>query len=140
MIYLWNLLTRYFRLYQGYFRQRKYQKMNIEETFSDIYKRNRWGGNNREFYSGSGTMDDKIVGPYILKIEELAISERFFGRTFIDLGCGDFQVGKKIIPLCSKYIGIDIVKPLIRYNQNQYGNDVISFKHLTNISHFKKKI
>jgi len=30
--------------------------------------------------------------------------------TVVDLGCGDFSVGREIAAQCGSYIGIDIVK------------------------------
>jgi SAM-dependent methyltransferase len=49
---------------------------------------------------------------------------------FVDLGCGDFRVGRQLLPLCSSYIGIDIVKPLVRSNQEKHGSSTIQFEHL----------
>jgi hypothetical protein len=63
-------------------------------------------------------------------ISEKAVNENFLGLTFVDLGCGDFRVGKQLLPLCSSYIGIDIVKPLIHRNQTTYGKVLTQFMHL----------
>lgn len=49
---------------------------------------------------------------------------------FVDLGCGDFTVGSKLLPFCSNYIGVDIVEPLIKYNKETHGNATTSFLHL----------
>ena len=102
----------------------------IEEVFTEIYEQNKWGGSHREFCSGPGSTNEKIVSAYVSMISDKASSENFFGLSFIDLGCGDFLVGKKLIPLCSSYTGIDIVKSLIEHNQKKYGNEVTSFMHL----------
>ncbi|MGB5713698.1 MAG: methyltransferase domain-containing protein, partial [Waterburya sp.] len=50
--------------------------------------------------------------------------------TFVDLGCGDFRVGKQLLPQCSNYIGVDLVKPLISRNQEKYGNETTRFMNL----------
>ena len=63
-------------------------------------------------------------------ISEKASIEGFKGLTFVDLGCGDFRVGKQLLPLCSSYIGVDIVKPLIHRNQEKFGNATTHFMHL----------
>ena len=63
-------------------------------------------------------------------VSEKASSEGFLGPTFVDLGCGDFRVGRQLLPLCSGYIGVDIVKPLICRNQEKYGNATTRFMHL----------
>lgn len=51
--------------------------------------------------------------PYVKRLFEQDIYEKIHGLTFVDLGCGDFQVGLKLLPLCSHFTGVDIVKPLI---------------------------
>ncbi len=108
----------------------KNSKKTTEEVFSVIYEKNIWGGLQGEFCSGAGSASELIVSPYVKMIMEKAVSEGFQNLTFVDLGCGDFQVGKRLKTLCSKYIGVDIVKPLIGRNRDKYGNDAISFIHL----------
>jgi hypothetical protein len=54
----------------------------------------------------------------------------FQGGKFIDLGCGDFSVGRQLLPLCSDYTGVDIVKPLVERNQSLYANVSTRFIHL----------
>ena len=63
-------------------------------------------------------------------VSEKASSEGFLGLTFVDLGCGDFRVGKQLLSLYSSYIGVDIVKPLVLRNQEKYANKTICFMHL----------
>ncbi|MCI5123008.1 MAG: class I SAM-dependent methyltransferase [Candidatus Electrothrix sp. AR5] len=108
----------------------RYKKNNVEEIFTDIYKKNIWGGVKGEFYSGDGSSDDEIVSPYISCISYEANNENFFGATFVDLGCGDFRVGRKLLPLCSNYIGVDIVEALIKNNNIKYRNKKTQFCHL----------
>ncbi|MDD1444410.1 class I SAM-dependent methyltransferase [Dolichospermum sp. ST_sed3] len=101
-----------------------------EGVFTEIYRKNRWGGPRGEFYSGPGSADEQIVSPYISMVSEQASSEGFLGLTFVDLGCGDFRVGRQLLSLCSDYTGVDIVKPLIRAHQQMYGNATTRFIHL----------
>jgi hypothetical protein len=102
----------------------------IEEVFTDIYKMNKWGGSRGEFCSGAGTANEQIVSAYIRMVYEKVSSENFLGLAFIDLGCGDFHIDKQLLPLCSSYIGVDIVKSLVQWNQETYGNSFIQFMHL----------
>ena len=102
----------------------------IEEVFTEIYQTNKWGGSEGEFCSGLGSTDEQIVSPYVSMVSEKAYSEGFLGLTFVDLGCGDFRVGKQLLPLCSSYLGVDLVKQLICRNQEQYGNETTRFMHL----------
>jgi SAM-dependent methyltransferase len=102
------------------------KKRGVEEVFVDIYQKNRWGGKRGEINSGSGS-DDIVASLYIDTLAEFAESEGFRGLTFVDLGCGDFRIGKKILPLCQKYIGVDIVDAVIQRNVELYGNDAVIF-------------
>ena len=46
----------------------------------------------------------------------------------LDLGCGDFNIGKNIYQNVKKYIGIDIVHDLIEINKKKFNNDIIHFE------------
>lgn len=105
------------------------RRKNIEEVFTDIYRTNIWGGSKGEFCSGSGSKDELIVSAYISMISEKASTEGFKGLIFVDLGCGDFHIGRQLLPLCSCYIGVDIVKPLIYRNQELHGSETVRFIH-----------
>jgi hypothetical protein len=90
----------------------------------------RWGGEKGEFCSGSGSRDDEILSAYVSVISKKASTEGFHRSTFVDLGCGDFRVGEKLLSLCSEYIGVDVVRKLILRNQEKFGNATTSFVHL----------
>jgi SAM-dependent methyltransferase len=51
------------------------------------------------------------------------------GAVAVDLGCGDFRVGRHLAGQFHRYIGVDIVAPLIARNQREYGSDSVSFVH-----------
>ena len=123
------LLNHYKRL-KWYKMQSTSLNKTTEEVFTEIYEHNKWGGSKGKFCSGPGSTHKQIVSAYINMISDKASSENFLGSSFIDLGCGDFLVGKKLIPLCSSYTGIDIVKSLVEHNQKKYGNEIINFMHL----------
>lgn len=110
--------------------QQQNQGKTAEEVFTEIYKMNKWGGAPGEYCSGAGSSNEEIVSPYISMITAKVSGENFTGLRFVDLGCGDFQVGKQLFPLCSSYIGVDVVKPLIQRNQELYGNDRLHFVHM----------
>src|SRR5262249_46123748 len=110
--------------------QRQNRNRSAEEVFTEIYEKNTWGGPQGEFYSGSGSADEQMVSAYIAMIAEKASREGFLGLSFVDLGCGDFRVSRQLLPLCSDYVGVDIVKPLICRNKEQYGKVTTRFRHL----------
>lgn len=125
-----KLLFDRYKFYKRQRQQRKNRSKDTEEVFTEIYQKNKWGGVKGEFFSGPGSAKEAIVSPYVSKISEEARREGFLGLTFVDLGCGDFSVGQQLLPLCSNYIGIDIVKPLIISHQNKYADSTTNFKHL----------
>jgi SAM-dependent methyltransferase len=103
---------------------------SVEKVFTDIYLNNKWGGAKGEFKSGSGSVDQTIVSRYVTMIYDMADSEGFRGLNFVDLGCGDFNIGQQLVALCAHYTGVDIVKPLVIRNQELFGNQHINFLHL----------
>jgi SAM-dependent methyltransferase len=48
----------------------------------------------------------------------------------VDLGCGDFTVGKKIAALGIDYTGADVVPALIRHHSALHGSDRVRFLQL----------
>jgi SAM-dependent methyltransferase len=124
-----SLLHRYRRI-KRLWDQRADIHRTTEDVFTELYRKNKWGGAQGEFYSGPGSTEKHIISPYIEMITDKVYSEACVGRSFVDLGCGDFNVGSQLIPLCSSYVGVDIVKPLVQRNQEKYGNEAIHFMHL----------
>ena len=123
------LIGRY-RQFRRHREQARNRHKNVEQVFTEIYSNNKWGGARGEFSSGAGTTDESTVSPYVAMVSNQAASEGFSGKTFVDLGCGDFRVGKQLLPLCSHYVGVDVVKSLVGQNQAQYGNQTTRFVHL----------
>ncbi|MEM9596438.1 MAG: methyltransferase [Acidobacteriota bacterium] len=107
---------------------------SVEEVFTGIYTTNRWGGEAGEFCSGRGSSQASIVEPYVATISDLADRLGFRGTAFVDLGCGDFQVGRRLLPLCSSYVGVDVVPALVARNQRDFGDERTRFEHLDIIS------
>ena len=100
-----------------------------KEVMIQIYQLHLWGGKEYEFYSGDGSHDITIIEPY----QEVVI--RFlqsFDEPLIvcDLGCGDFNVGKKFVSFTKKYLGVDIVPDLIERNKNRFQAENLSFQCL----------
>jgi len=125
-----NFLLKHYSRFKRLRKQRQNRNKTVEEVFTEIYEKNEWGGSQGEFCSGSGTVTEHVVSAYISMVSEKASSENFLGLTFVDLGCGDFRIGKQLLPLCSSYSGVDIVKSLVHRNQEIYGNAFTQFMHL----------
>ncbi|WP_254712845.1 class I SAM-dependent methyltransferase [Polaribacter sp. AHE13PA] len=98
-----------------------------KDAMDQVYKMNLWGSNNTEFYSGSGSHQPEIIEPYIETISSFLTSFKN-PITVLDLGCGDFNIGKNFVKLTQKYTAIDIVSALIKYNQENFKAENLNFK------------
>ena len=96
--------------------------------FTRIYRKKRWSvgeAKEQEFWSGTGSTE-----AFTSEYEEAIASfiEQHAPGTVVDLGCGDFQVGKRILAKADcRYIGVDVVPDLIARNNREFGSDRISF-------------
>lgn len=89
-----------------------------KEAMIQVYEDKLWGGHEVDFYSGEGSYDPLIVEPYLNALY------RFFKNQhpmeICDLGCGDFNLGQKLLPFATRYIAIDIVPELIERNKRKF--------------------
>ena len=100
-----------------------------KDVMNQIYEMNLWGGNQFDFYSGSGSHDPKIIDPYLKVL--IAFLESYNPPLIVcDLGCGDFNIGKHLTKYSKKYIAIDIVENLIERNKHIYKADNLEFHSL----------
>jgi len=97
-----------------------------KKAMEQIYEQNLWGHNDADFYSGFGSHNPEIVNPYLKVVKEFLTS---FDEpiTVCDLGCGDFNIGKELVPFTKKYIGVDIVEDLIHHNKEKYKAENLEF-------------
>jgi SAM-dependent methyltransferase len=100
---------------------------STKEIFSDIYENNRWGGEPGSYDSGSGSRSD-ITGPYISALRALIHSEG--AKRIVDLGCGDFEVARRILSPELSYVGCDIVPGLVARNNARFATEHIEFRNL----------
>jgi len=99
----------------------------MEEKFTEIYDKKKWGSKDGKGSSGSGSNispDTKwyidLLMKYIKKTESISIC---------DVGCGDWEFSKTIDWSGLHYVGIDCVKSVIDDNINKYQKDNIRFFH-----------
>ena len=98
-------------------------------AMEQIYGQHLWGGDRQTFYSGDGSHNPNLVKPYITAVSQF-LKSFDTPLTVCDLGCGDFNVGKQLVPFTKKYIGVDIVQNLIDHNQNTFASENICFQCL----------
>lgn len=109
----------------------KSQKKNTspwptKAAMEQIYEQHLWGGNEHDFYSGEGSHRPEIIEPYLKEVASFLKSHQN-KLSVCDLGCGDFNIGQKLIPYTSSYIAIDIVEDLICRNKIKFKNDDVEF-------------
>lgn len=96
----------------------------VKEVFREIYARNAWGGTPGELCSGSGSAEEFAI-PYAETIKRFV--ERHGLTTVVDLGCGDFSVGRLIASTGVRYIGVDVVDEVVRRNRELYRSEAVDF-------------
>jgi SAM-dependent methyltransferase len=111
------------------------QRERRRRTFQSIYNRGVWGKDETtRFFSGVGSNPaaaEFYVGQMAALLERHA---KELGRplTIVDLGCGDFRIGKALVERLPAltYIGCDIVPELIAYNAARYTSARVRFQTL----------
>jgi 2-polyprenyl-3-methyl-5-hydroxy-6-metoxy-1,4-benzoquinol methylase len=108
---------------------RRYGQLSVRETFAHIYRSQAWGSlPDRPFCSGDGSIREEAIEPYIGLVRRF-IEERAL-KSVVDLGCGDFGVGSRLIRPGLRYTGVDVVPDLIRYNHEHFASDQVEFRCL----------
>lgn len=102
------------------------QPWPTKAVMEQIYEKHLWGGIEMDFYSGEGSHDPILVQPYIDCVSNFLQS---FDEpiTVCDLGCGDFNIGKQLVPYSKSYVAVDIVPALIERNNKVFYHDNLSF-------------
>ncbi len=105
-----------------------FARLTLRQAFSEIYDRGLWGSDGGgNYYSGSGSRGS-AAEKYVSFVQDFIVMHQI--KSVVDLGCGDFYIGKQIAPLTASYIGIDIVPALIDRLTTTYASEHISFKCL----------
>lgn len=91
-------------------------------VFQDVYQRNLWGRDGgSQFFSGVGSRGEaaRIYVREMAKELQRHASELRRPLTVVDLGCGDFEVGRALLERLPdmNYVGCDIVPELIAHNK-----------------------
>lgn len=117
----WIIQRRTRRILKGF------DGLSRQEAFSKIYKQRLWGeGTGATGGSGFGSHDKAVTQPYI---EHVAAFLRTLPQPprLVDLGCGDFNVGRQLLPWVADYHGCDIVPALIEHHRREHATDHVSF-------------
>jgi SAM-dependent methyltransferase len=94
---------------------RSYGAMSLADTFTKIYRTKEWGDNGKPFFSGEGS-HGPVIDEYCASVIQFIRDRQI--RTVVDLGCGDFTVGRKIGKDTGIfYTGVDVVPELIEHHK-----------------------
>ena len=97
-----------------------------KEAMEQVYAKKLWGGQTFDFYSGEGSHLPEIIAPYINVV--VSFLEPFEKPLAIcDLGCGDFNVGKELVPYAKNYVAADIVPELVERNKEMFKATSVQF-------------
>jgi hypothetical protein len=117
------------RRYFNYQRHKATRNMNVQDRFTEIYKKSEWGkseSSDQLFYSGPGSHNLEVVSSYVTAVVGY-LNSFDIKLNAVDLGCGDFAVGSKIRKYFNNYIACDIVEPLIEFNKEKYKDLCVDF-------------
>lgn len=102
----------------------KNRRLSAQEVFTRVYAEKMWGDGPENFYSGPGS-NDEAARPYADFVTGFIAAHAI--RSVVDLGCGDFRVGRMIARSGVTMTGVDVVQPLIDENNRRFANDAIRF-------------
>ena len=81
-------------------------------------------------FSGPGSHNAQAVDPYISAVRTLIADNFVTPPDAVDLGCGDFNVGRQIRNVTDRYIACDIVPNVVNYNRLIYAKEDVDFRIL----------
>lgn len=97
-------------------------------VFEQIYDRGAWGvGDAGERRSGRGSHDPAFVSTYVAAVQAFLDAEGPIGR-LVDLGCGDFNVGRSFLDPGRDYLACDISPLIIQQNLARYADAPVTFQ------------
>jgi SAM-dependent methyltransferase len=89
--------------------------------FTKIYKDHEWGGGSR---SGPGS-DPHVLSDYAKVLMSIVNSRQI--KTVVDIGCGDWALGRSVDWSRVDYTGVDIVPPLVAKLNTDFGGPTRRF-------------
>jgi len=98
---------------------------SADAKFTDIYRARGFGDSQSVSGPGSDLEQTRIVRQELPKL-----IREFQVRSLLDIPCGDFHWMRQVDLELERYLGADIVQPLVDENNRSYGNSVRSFVRL----------
>lgn len=113
----------------------QFARMTPSEVFTRVYSERLWGAglDERDYYSGEGSRNGAMVRPYVAAVRTF-LADFATKPDVVDLGCGDFYVGRQLRDLCGSYIACDVVPDLIARNRRMFGSLGVDFRTVDLVS------
>ncbi len=106
---------------------------DLGSVFGAVYDGRMWGPSpdgDRAYFSGTGSREPDLILPYLYSVRGFLLG---FGMVagrkpeVVDLGCGDFTVGSRLVETCARYVACDVVAPLIEENRRRFSHSNVEF-------------
>lgn len=107
----------------------EYRGKTNAEVFDDIYLKGSWGKDGEGLStSGHGSHDASVVAPYVEMVKGV-IGDKGI-KTIVDLGCGDFNIGRHFARQCASYTACDVSSVILDRNSEAYPFSNVEFRKL----------
>lgn len=95
--------------------------------FDAIYRDHMWGeGDTSGLHSGSGSYDPSVPA-YVDLVQSIIARENV--RSIVEIGCGDFAIGRQYAYGVEQYLGVDVAASVIAHNRKDHERDGVAFRH-----------
>lgn len=102
---------------------------NAQAIFDKVYQTHFWGSDGQGHpISGTGSHEQIFVEPYVKAVADFVTAHRC--EHFVDLGCGDFAVGQKLLAYAKQYTACDVSAVILGMNRTKFQRDGLVFQQL----------
>jgi SAM-dependent methyltransferase len=107
---------------RAWHRQRVQARRSNEEIFSSIYREKAWGAPGLDYCSGNIPV---VIEGYVAGVRDYLSAQA--PATIVDIGCGDFEAGRRLTDLAHSYIACDVVPALVERNRRKFQYPNVTF-------------
>lgn len=102
-------------------------KDSTERIFTNLYATGAWGKNEEGFGSSGPDSKRENTLSYVAFLQNFIRANNI--QSVVDAGCGDWSFSKAVDWGNIRYVGIDIVNPVIEKNRQLYHSPQVAFLH-----------
>lgn len=110
--------------------RRRFGALGSRELFNYIYENDVWGKDDNDLCSGPGSRGE-AASAYVDAVATFVRDKDI--RTIVDIGCGDFHIGRKLVSRLGpniRYVGVDVSSLVIERLTARYRERNIEFSCL----------